>query len=119
MRWLPRWVMLVRAVYKRHETGRKAEVEKTVKDETVVGLQSETVGGHASTRGGPISAIAAALHYLVHPRARKKSAVETRAETERSREPERSLGVSRSPMEAGITGGFSLLMDNSHARKRR
>ncbi len=111
--------MLVRAVSKRHENGRKAEVEKTVKDETVAGLQPETVGGHASTRVGPISAIAAALHYLVHPRTRKKSAVETHAETERSREPDRGPGTLGSPMEAGITGGFSLLMDNSHARKRR
>jgi hypothetical protein len=119
MRWLPRWFMLVRAVSKRHENGRQATVEKTVKDEAVVGLQPETVGGHASTRVGPISAIAAALHYLVHPRTRKKTTADASAETERGRRPEHGPGAARSPMEAGITGGFSLLMDNPGARKRR
>src|SRR5215212_1652406 len=96
-----------------------AEVQKPVKDEAVVGLQPETVGGHASTRVGPISAIGAVLHVLVHPRTRKRVAAEASAGTERARKPERDPGAYRSPMEAGITGGFSLLMDNSHARKRR
>jgi hypothetical protein len=94
-------------------------MKKTIEGEPIVGLQPETVGGHSSTRVGPISAISAVLHYLIHPRARKKTAAETRAETERSREPDRGPGTLGSPMEAGITGGFSLLMDNSHARKRR
>ncbi|CAN5806178.1 hypothetical protein BH18ACT11_BH18ACT11_13430 [soil metagenome] len=94
-------------------------MEKTVKDEAVIGLQPETVGGHAATRAGPISVISAALHYLTHPLMRGKTAVEVRSETERARRPERGLDASRSPMDAGITGGFSLLMDNSHARKRR
>jgi hypothetical protein len=111
--------MLVRAVPKPYENGRKAEVEKTVKDEVVVGLQPETVGGQAPTRVGPISAIGAALHYLVYPRAGKKTTAEAHAETGRAGRPERDPGASRFPMEAGITGGFSLLMDNSHARKRR
>ena len=94
-------------------------MKKTIEGESIVGLQPGAAGGHASTRLGPISAIAAALHYLVHPRTRKKSAVETHAETERPREPDRGPGTLGSPMEAGITGGFSLLMDNPHARKRR
>ena len=88
-----------------------------MKEETVVGLQPETVGGHAPTRVGPLSAMAAALHDLVHPRTRKKTT--TSAETEQARRPEPGPGASRSPMETGITGGFSLLMDDSHARKRR
>ncbi|MBA2711953.1 MAG: hypothetical protein H0U55_00130 [Rubrobacteraceae bacterium] len=94
-------------------------MEKTVKDEAVVVLQPETVGGHASTRVGPISVISAALHNLIHPLTHGKTAVEVRPETERARGEERGLGSTRSPMEAGITGGFSLLMDNPHARKRR
>jgi hypothetical protein len=111
--------MLVRAVFKRHENGRMAEVEKTVKDEAVVGLQPEAVDGPASTRLGPISAIAAALHFLAHPRTRKRAAVEASTETEGTRGPERDLSAYRSPFEAGITGGFSLFMDNSNIRKRR
>jgi hypothetical protein len=96
-----------------------AEVQKPVKDEAVVGLQPETLGGHASTRVGPISAIAAALHFLVHPRTRKNAMAEASAEPEQTRRPERDRGAYRSPMETGITGGFSLLMDNSNTRKRR
>ena len=92
-------------------------MEKTVKDEAVVRLHPETVGRKASTRSGPISAIAAALHFLVRPRTRERTAAE--ATVERTRRPERDFGASRSPFEAGITGGFSLLMDNSHTRKRR
>ena len=92
-------------------------MEKTVKDETVVGLQPETVGGHASTRVGPISTIAAALRYLVHPRTR--TTAKASAETEQTRNPERGPDIARFPMDAGITGGFSLLMDNSQTRKRR
>jgi len=96
---------------------RKAVVEKMVQDEVVVRLQSETLGGQAPTRSGPISAIAAALHFLAHPRTRKSAAVEASAEPERTRRPDR--GAYRSPFEAGITGGFSLFMDNPNARKRR
>ena len=92
-------------------------MEKTIKDEVVVGLQPETVGGQASTRLGPISAIAAALNDLVRPRTRKKTA--TFADTEQARRQVRVPRASRSPMDAGITGGFSMLMDNPRARKRR
>jgi hypothetical protein len=109
--------MLVWAVFRTHANGRTAEVQKTVKDETVVGLQPEAVGGHASTRVGPISAIAAALHFLAHPRSRKIAAAEANAEPEQTRIPERDRGAYRSPMEAGITGGFSLFMDKPHTRK--
>ena len=115
MRWLPKWVMLVRAVSRRN--GRRAEVEKMVKDEAVAMLHHETVGRETSRRSGPISAIAVALHFLVHPLTRERTTAE--ASVERTRRPERDFGASRSPFEAGITGGFSLLMDNSHTRKRR
>ena len=94
-------------------------MEKTVENEAVVGLQSETTGGREARRGGPISMLSAALHYLTHPLARGKTAVEVRSEIERARRPDRGLGTSHSPMDAGITGGFSLLMDNPNARKRR
>lgn len=86
-----------------------------MKNEAVVGLRPETVGAHAPARVGPLSAMATALHYLFHPLTREKTA--TPAETEQARRPE--PGATRFPMEAGITGGFSLLMDGSHARGRR
>ena len=92
-------------------------MEKAIKDEAVVGLQTETAGGHVSRRSDALSAMAAALHFLVHPR--KKAAVEASAMSGRAGRPERDRGVYRSPMEAGITGGFSLLMDNSNSSKRR
>ena len=94
-------------------------MKKTIEGESIVGLQPGAAGGHASTRLGPISAIAAAFHYLVHPRLHKKTATDALAEPGQRRRPERGSRMSRSPMEAGITGGFSLLMDNPHARKRR
>ena len=90
-----------------------------MKDESVLGLQPEAMGVQASTRVGPASMIAAALRYLVHPRTRKRTAVEASAETRRTGRPERDRSAYRSPMEAGITGGFSLLMDNPNTRKRR
>ena len=61
-------------------------MKKTVKGEAAIGLQPETIGGHASQGVGPSSAISAALHYLIHPLTRKKIAAETRAETERPRQ---------------------------------
>jgi len=94
-------------------------MEKTVENEAVVGLQPGTTGGHGARRGGPISVLSAALLYLTHPLVRGKTAVEVRSEIERTRRPDRGLGASRSPMDAGITGGFSLLMDNPNARNRR
>ncbi len=119
MRWLPKWGMLVWALSGRHERERQAGVEKMVKDEPVVGLQPETVGAHAPVRSGPISAIAAALHYLVHPRMRERVATEASTETEQTSRPQRARSAYRSPMEAGITGGFSLLVGDPNARKRR
>jgi hypothetical protein len=92
-------------------------MEKTLKDEAMVGLQTETIGEDAPRRSGLTSKLAAALHFLVRPRTREKA--EATAETERTRRPQRDLGASRSPFEAGITGGFSLFMDNSNIRKRR
>jgi len=108
--------MLVWAVPETHADGRKAEVEKTVKDEMVVGLQSETMGVQAPTRVGPI---AAALQFLIHPLARKRTVADASTESGRTGRPERDRSTYRSPMEAGITGGFSLLMDSPNARKRR
>jgi hypothetical protein len=92
-------------------------MEKTVNGEAAVGLQPETVGAHASQGIGKISAIGAALHNLLHPRTRKKIAAEASAETERVRRP--GQGMARSPMDAGITGGLSLFLDNPNARRRR
>ena len=90
-----------------------------MKDEAVVGLQPETMGVQAPARVGPISTIAAAFHFLVHPRTRKGVVAEEGADAGRARRPEGDRGAYRSPMEAGITGGFSLRMDNPNARKRR
>ena len=92
------------SVRPRRGCGKKAEVEKTVKGEAAVGLQPETVGGHASQGIGPISTIGAALHNLVRLRTRKKIAAEASAETERVRRP--GQGMARSPMDAGLTGAF-------------
>lgn len=94
-------------------------MEKTVENQAVVGFQPEIAGGHAASRGGSISVLSVALRYLTHPLTRGKTAVEVRSEIQRGRSPERGLGPSRSPMDAGIIGGFSLLMDNPNARKRR
>ena len=88
-------------------------MEKTVEGEATVGLQPETVSGHV----GKISAIGAALHNLVRSRTRKKLAAEASAEADQVRRPGHS--VPRAPMDAGITGGLSLFLDNPNARKRR
>jgi hypothetical protein len=97
--------------------GKKAEMEKTVKGEAAVEIQAEAAGSHASQGIGPISAIGAALHNLVRLRARKKIAAEASAETEQVRRP--GQGMARSPMDAGITRGLSLFLDNPNARRRR
>ncbi len=94
-------------------------MEKTVKDEMAVGLQPETMGVRAPARVGPLSAIAAALHFLTHPRARDRTVAEASAEPGRTERPERDRSAYRSPVEAGITGGFSLLMGSPNASKRR
>jgi hypothetical protein len=101
----------------REGCGKKAEVEKTVKGETAVGIQPETVGGHAPQGIGPISTIGAALHNLVRPRTRKKISAEASAETGRARRP--GQGMARSPMDADITRGLSLFLDHPNARRRR
>ena len=92
-------------------------MEKTVKGEAPVGIQAEAAGGHASQGVGPISTIGAALHNLLHPRTRKKIAAAASAETEWVRRP--GQGMARSPIDAGITRGLSLFLDNPNARKRR
>ena len=101
----------------RNGCGKKAEVEKSIKGETAVGIQAEAAGGHASQGIGPISAIGAALHNLVRPRTRKKISAEASAETEQVRRP--GQGMARSPMDAGITRGLSLFLDNPNAQRRR
>jgi hypothetical protein len=92
-------------------------VEKTVKGEAPVGIQVEAAGGHASQGIGPIPTIGTALHNLVRLRSRKKISAEAIDEPEQARRPGHS--VSRSPMDAGITGGLSLFLDKPNARKRR
>ena len=92
-------------------------MEKTVEGEATVGLQPETAGGHASQGIGPIPTIGTALHNLVRLRSRKKISAEAIDEPEQARRPGHS--VSRSPMDAGITGGLSLFLDKPNARKRR
>src|SRR5919112_2091986 len=66
---------------------RKAEVEKTIKGEGLVGSQLQPVSGHAPTRVGPISAMGAVLHYLIHPRTRKEFAARN---TRRNRADEKA-----------------------------
>lgn len=92
-------------------------MKKAVERKTMVGLQPEAAGSHASTRVGPLSALVAALHHLVRPLEREEPAAEASAEDERKSEPKRS--ASHAPMEAGITGGVSLLANSSYAHKRR
>jgi hypothetical protein len=94
-------------------------VQKTVKDEAVVGLRPKTISVQASSRLGPIAAIAATLQSLVHPRIRTRAVDEASVETGQVEGPKRDRDVYRSPMEAGVTGGFSLLMGNPDARRRR
>jgi hypothetical protein len=96
---------------------KKAEVDKTVKGEAAVGIQAEAAGGHASQGIGPISAIGAALHNLIRLRTRKKISAGAIDEPEQVRRPGHS--VSRSPMDAGITGGLSLFLDKPDAHRRR
>jgi hypothetical protein len=95
--------------------GKKAKVDRAVEGEAIVGLQPKTVGAHASQGIGKISAIGAALHNLVRPRTRNKIAATARAE--QVRRPE--YRASRSPLDAGITGGLSLFLDNPNPSRRR
>ena len=90
-------------------------MEKTLKGETAVGIQAEAAGAHAPQGIGQLSAIGAALRNLVRPRTRKKIAAEASAEPV-SRPGQ---GMARSPMDAGISGGLSLFLDNPNARRKR
>jgi hypothetical protein len=92
-------------------------VEKTVKGETAVGIQAGAAGGHAPQGIGQLSAIGATLRNLVRLRTRKKIAAEASAETEWVRRP--GQGMARSPMDAGITRGLSLFLDNPNAHRKR
>ena len=92
-------------------------MQKTVKGETAVGIQAEAAGAHAPQGIGQLSAIGAALRNLVRLRTRKKIAAEASAETERVRRP--GQGMARSPMDASITRGLSLFLDNPNARRKR
>jgi hypothetical protein len=96
---------------------KEAKVEKTVKGEAAVGIHAEAAGGHAPQGTGQLSAIGAALRNLVGLRTRKKIAAEASAETERVRRP--GQGMARSPMDAGITRGLSLFLDDPNARRKR
>jgi len=96
---------------------RKAKVENTARPEAVVTLQPETMEARAPTRGRLTSAVAATLYFLAHPLTRER--VEADAGSGRSREPERAPYNPRSTMDAGITGGFSLLMGSQPPRHRR
>lgn len=93
-------------------------MKKLADGEGIIGLQPEAVGGHASTRVGPISLVGAAVHRLFHLRLHRETVAEVSEETGGERKPQRGPAMSRSPMDAGLTGGFSLLMDPHHARKR-
>ena len=96
---------------------RKAKVENTARPEAVVTLQPETMEARAPTRGRLTSAVAATLYFLAHPLTRER--VEAGAGSGRSREPERAPYNPRSTMDAGITGGFSLLVGSQPPRHRR
>ena len=92
-------------------------MENTVKPEAVVDLKPETMEARAPTRGRLTSAVAAALYFLAHPLTRER--VEADAGSGRSRGPKRAPYDPRSTMDAGITGGFSLLMGSQLPRHRR
>ena len=65
-----------------------------------------------------ISAISAGVRDLVHPRTRKKAAAEARAESGRSIRSGQDLGASRSSMDAGLTGGMTLLLGGDDRGRR-
>ena len=96
---------------------RKAKVENTARPEAVVTLQPETMEARAPTRGRLTSAVAATLYFLAHPLTRES--VEADAGSGRSKELERAPYNPRSTMDAGITGGFSLLMGSQPPSHRR
>ena len=92
-------------------------MQKTLKGETAVGIQAEAAGAHAPQGIGQLSAIGAALSKLLRLRQRKKIAAEASTETEWERRP--GQGMARSPMDAGISRGLSLFLENPNARRKR
>jgi hypothetical protein len=92
-------------------------VENTARPEAVVTLPPETMETRAPTRGRLASAVAATLYFLAHPLTRER--VEADAGSGRSTGPELAPYNPRSTMDAGITGGFALLMGSQPPRHRR
>ena len=90
-------------------------MENTAKPEAMVGLRPETMEAQAPRKGRPTSAVAAVLCFLVHPLTRERAG----ADAGRSRKPERAPYDPRSTVDAGITGGFSLLTGGPPSRHRR
>jgi hypothetical protein len=83
-------------------------------------LGTETDGHQAPTGVGLISVIGAGLRSLVHPRS-PKSTVEDTAGSELARgEGQDTAATRRYPMDAGITGGFTLPLGGTedHGRRR-
>ena len=82
-------------------------------------LVTETVGRQALPGVGLITVISAGLRSLLHPRS-PKSAVEDPAESERARGPGQETAARRRlPLDAGISGGFTLLLGGAGERGRR
>jgi hypothetical protein len=67
-----------------------------------------------------ISAIGAGVRGLVHPRPRKGAAEEAAGPQQKRGARGRDAGASwRYPMDAGVTGALTLLLDRSDPRRRR
>jgi hypothetical protein len=82
-------------------------------------LVSETVGHQALPGVGFISEIGAGIRSLLHPRS-PKSTVEDTAGSELARgEGQDTAATRRFPMDAGITGGFTLPLGGTEDRGRR
>ena len=82
-------------------------------------LVTETVGRQALPGVGLITVIGAGIRRLVHPRS-SKSAVEEPAGYEWARgEGQETAARRRLPMDAGISGGFTLLLGGAGDRGRR
>ncbi len=88
-------------------------------EDTLIARWLEAVGGSWGLPGtGLISAIG---HGVSAPiRARRRKAAEEAADRERAAGYERGIDQSRSyPMDVGLTGGMTLLLDRSDPRRRR
>jgi hypothetical protein len=92
--------------------GRKAEVTKLARHRAIATeVQRETDGHHTPPRTGLISRMGNGLRRLVRPRNLK---AEERIDTAESRRRTGGDSVTtRYSMDAGITGGLSLLFGNS------